>query len=67
MLICEKFFFLWRPYLPDPKDDMLLELAVEAGCDFIVTYNARDFREIERFDITVVTPKEFLEQMGVLP
>jgi hypothetical protein len=25
-----RIFFLWRPYLKDPKDDMVLELAVEA-------------------------------------
>lgn len=25
-----RIFFLWRPYLPDPKDDMVLELAVAA-------------------------------------
>lgn len=24
--------FLWRPLLPDPKDDLVLELAVAAGC-----------------------------------
>src|SRR4029450_11000517 len=30
-----QIFFLWRPYLPDPDDDMLLELAVAARCDFI--------------------------------
>ncbi|MDM8522703.1 putative toxin-antitoxin system toxin component, PIN family [Desulfococcaceae bacterium HSG8] len=62
-----EIFFLWRPYLPDPKDDMLLELAVEAGCDFIVTYNAKDFKAINRFGLTVITPKELLEQMGALP
>jgi len=28
-----QIFFLWRPFLPDPKDDMVLELAVKAGCD----------------------------------
>ena len=26
-----EIFFLWRPYLPDAEDDMLLELAVKAG------------------------------------
>ena len=31
-------FYLWRPYLKDPQDDMVLELAVTAACDFIVTY-----------------------------
>jgi putative PIN family toxin of toxin-antitoxin system len=30
-------FFLWRPLLPDPKDDFVLELAVESRADFLVT------------------------------
>ena len=42
----KKIFFLWRPFLPDPKDDMVLELAVTASCDFIVTYNNRDFQGV---------------------
>lgn len=36
-------FYLWRPFLRDPRDDMALELAVTAGCDFIVTYNKHDY------------------------
>ncbi len=32
-----QIFFLWRPYLRDPKDDMVLELAVKAECDSVVT------------------------------
>ena len=60
-------FYLWRPYLPDPEDDMLLELAVEAGCQRIVTYNQRDFRGIEQFGLRAVTPQEFLREIGVIP
>jgi putative PIN family toxin of toxin-antitoxin system len=60
-------FYLWRPYLPDPEDDMLLELAVEAGCRRIVTFNQRDFHGIEQFSVRAVTPQEFLSQIGVLP
>ena len=59
--------FLWRPCLPDPRDDMLLELAVSAGCKYIVTYNKRDFRGVEEFGIEAVTAKEFLERSGALP
>ena len=62
-----EIYFLWRPYLPDPQDDMVLELAVNAGCKYIVTYNKRDFRGAETFGIEVVTAKEFLERIGVLP
>jgi putative PIN family toxin of toxin-antitoxin system len=32
-----EIFYLWRPILTDPKDDFVLELAVESGCDYIVT------------------------------
>lgn len=61
-----EIYFLWRPYLPDPQDDMLLDLAVKAGCKYIVTYNKRDFRGAEMFGIEVVTAKEFLERIGAL-
>lgn len=63
----KKVFYLWRPFLKDPKDDMVLELAVAANCEFIVTYNIDDFRGVERFGLRVVTPKEFLREIGELP
>ena len=59
--------YLWRPYLPDREDDMLLELAVEADCQWIVTYNLRDFDGIERFGIRAITPAQLLTTMGVIP
>jgi predicted nucleic acid-binding protein len=46
---------------------MVLELAVGAACDFIVTHNLRDFRGIERFGVKAITPKEFLRIIGGLP
>lgn len=60
-------FFLWRPFLRDPKDDMVLELTVKAGCEFIVTYNARDFAGVEQFGIRVIDPGAFLQHIGALP
>ena len=60
-------FYLWRPFLTDPKDDMVLELAVSANCDFIVTYNQRDFQGAEKFGIQVATPRELLREIGELP
>jgi putative PIN family toxin of toxin-antitoxin system len=59
-------FYLWRPQLKDPSDDMVLELAVTAGCDYIITYNINDFRGSEKFGIEVITPKAFLEVVGEL-
>ncbi|MDQ2687756.1 MAG: putative toxin-antitoxin system toxin component, PIN family [Armatimonadota bacterium] len=61
-----EIFFLWRPFLVDSKDDMVLELAVEAQCDYIVTFNKRHFAGIERFGLQAVTPQEFLRQIGEL-
>ncbi len=57
-------FFLWRPALKDPRDDFLLELAVESGSQYIVTFNVRDFEGCERFGIEVVTPRELLQRLG---
>lgn len=56
--------FLWRPALPDPSDDMVLEVAVNGECDLIVTYNTRDFRGAERFGLAVLPPPDFLRLLG---
>ncbi|MFQ5794465.1 MAG: putative toxin-antitoxin system toxin component, PIN family [Candidatus Bipolaricaulia bacterium] len=62
--IRQEIFFLWRPYLRDPEDDMVLELAVAAGCEAIITYNRRDFANAESFGLRVLTPAEFLDEIG---
>lgn len=59
-----EIFFLWQPFLRDPGDDMVLELAVEAECEAILTYNQRDFAGIEQFGVRTITPREFLLEMG---
>ena len=55
-----KIFFLWRPFLKDPKDDFVLELAANSGSDFIITYNQKDFKGSNKLGIAVLTPKELL-------
>jgi len=62
-----KVYYLWRPFLKDPQDDMVLELAVSAGCDIIVTYNKDDFEGVEQFGVHVMTAQEFLRAIGELP
>jgi putative PIN family toxin of toxin-antitoxin system len=62
-----QIYFLWRPYLHDRKDELILELAVAARCDCIVTYNKRDFRGIETFGIRALDPRTFLQEIGELP
>lgn len=61
-----EIYFLWRPYLKDPKDDLVLELAVESESDFIVTYNKKDFRNIDKFGLKSLTPQEFLKLIEVI-
>ena len=58
-----QIYFLWRPFLADQDDDMVLELAVESGCGLIVTHNIRDFREAHRLGIRTVTPQQLLAQL----
>jgi putative PIN family toxin of toxin-antitoxin system len=60
-----KIHFLWRPFLHNIDDDMILELAVAGGCDSIVTYNLKDFKNVEqKFGIKVISPKQFLQEIG---
>jgi len=59
-----QIYYLWRPQLKDPGDDMVLELAVTANCNYIITYNVNDFKGIENFGIKAITPKEFLKMVG---
>ncbi len=61
-----RVYYLWRPVLKDPRDDMILELAVSAECPFIVTYNIKDFRGSEQFGVELIRPKDFLDRMGAL-
>ena len=63
----QKVFYLWRPVLSDPKDDMVLELAVAAECEYIVTYNTRDFKGAGRFGVSIVPPINFLKAIGEMP
>ena len=58
-----KVFNLWRPALRDPGDDMVLELAVAAGADYVVTFNARNFAGAERYGVRVIAPRDLLRRL----
>jgi putative PIN family toxin of toxin-antitoxin system len=62
--IRQEIFFLWRPSLRDSGDDLVLEVAVAANCDAIVTHNTRDFSGALRFGVSVLTPGAFLRSLG---
>ena len=43
---------------------MVLEVVVSAGCSLVVTHNLRDFRGIDRFGVSAITPQTFLKKIG---
>lgn len=57
--------FLWRPFLRDPNDEMVLEVAVNGQADAIVTFNLRDYDEVpDMFNIAVINPAEALRKVS---
>ena len=59
-----QLFFRWRPQLHDPGDELVLEAAVNARADAIVTFNERDLRNARTsFDIDVIRPGEALRRL----
>ncbi len=58
-----RIFYLWRPYLKDQFDDHVLELAISAGAERVITYNKKGFRRAEGLGIRIQTPREFLAEM----
>ena len=61
-----KIFYLWRPFLKDQKDDLVLEVAVESQSEYIITFNTSDFSGCEKFGVKIVTPYEFMKIRGLL-
>jgi len=63
----EHIHFNWRPFLPDERDEHILDLAVKSQCEAIITYNARDFIGVEQFGLRAISPQTFLRELGVIP
>jgi hypothetical protein len=53
--------FLWRPRLPDVRDDLVLEAAVNGGCRWIVTHNLRHFEPAQSLGVRAASPREFVQ------
>ena len=57
--------YLWRPQLRDPNDEMVLETALNAAADALVTFNTKDFADAaSRFSLKLVTPAECIKLTG---
>ncbi len=62
----ETIYFSWRPSLADRRDEHILDLAVKARCDAIVTFNVRNFAGAGQFGIRVIPPQTFLREIGAI-
>lgn len=57
--------YLWRPQLRDPKDEMVLETALNGCANALVTFNTRDFTDVTaRFALKLMTPAECITFTG---
>jgi predicted nucleic acid-binding protein len=63
---CRDVFFRWRPWLPDPKDECVLEIAVAAGNIPIITSNLRDFKPAHLLGVAVIPPSRLCELLALL-
>ena len=60
--------YLWRPILSDPRDDMVMETAVNGQADLLVTFNLRHFKEAAKtFAPHVLRPADALHRLGERP
>ena len=57
-------FYLWRPQLRDPADEMVLETALNGRAGALVTFNVDDFAPARQFGLAVLTPAVFLLQLN---
>lgn len=55
--------YSWRPVLKDPKDEMVLEAAVNGTAKTIVTFNIKDFKGVDKFGIEVIQPGDFVRRL----
>jgi putative PIN family toxin of toxin-antitoxin system len=58
-------YFQVGPVTPDQDDEMVLELAIAARADRIVTFNVRHFAEAPRFGVIACTPIAFCAEFGI--
>ena len=56
--------FRWRPQLKDPKDELVLEAAVNGRAEALVTHNVGDFEPAARlFGLRVLLPRDMLKEL----
>ena len=56
--------YLWHPQLQDLKDDMVLELAIAAHANKIVTLQKKHIKDVLHYVIEVISPQDLLSRIG---
>ena len=56
--------FRVRPLLRDPDDEMVLEVALNAPTDAIVTHNVRDFAPARAMGVEIAVPGEIIGRLN---
>jgi predicted nucleic acid-binding protein len=58
-------WFAWRPQLPDPDDELVLDAALNGRAEAVATFNRRDFASAAgRFGVEVLLPAEALRRVS---
>lgn len=61
-----RIHYQYRPQLPDPNDEMVLEAAINGHARVIATHNVKDFLPAaNRFAIEILTPGRILREWRV--
>jgi predicted nucleic acid-binding protein len=56
--------YLWRPILPDPGDDLVLETAVNGHAEVVITFNRRHFEPAAAsFGVEILGPAEAVRRL----
>lgn len=56
--------FQWRPQLPDPGDELVLEAAINGRADALVTFNTKDFAGVAHgFGLMLLSPAAALMEV----
>ena len=60
-----QIYYGWRPNLRDEGDNHLIELAVAGNAQYIVTYNLKDFKNMDlQFpELQIVSPEIFINEV----
>lgn len=67
LLTCKwnEIYYMWRPNLKDESDNFIVELAVASGAEALITYNIKDFKNVELiFKHKIITPEDFMKEIS---